>query len=93
MPQATAGEEEDSEEEGDEDKDVNIEKEKAYLMHATSGSGMQAIEVQHSGYRCRVCSRTDMCYHQKCLTHAPWLRQLHACQAKHAIGDYASDLS
>ena len=55
MSQATAGEEEDSEEEGDEDKDINIEKEKAYLMHATSGSGMQAIEVRHSGNWCCFC--------------------------------------
>ena len=45
MSQATAGEEEDSEEEEGEDQDMNIEKEKAYLMHATSGSGMHAIEV------------------------------------------------
>ena len=45
MSQATAGEEEGSEEEEGEDQDINIEKEKAYLMHATSGSGMHAIEV------------------------------------------------
>ena len=45
--QATAGEDGDGEDEGGEDENTNIEKEKAYLMHATSGSGMQAIEVRY----------------------------------------------
>ena len=45
MSQATVGEDRDSEDKGGEDEDINVEKEKAYLMHATSGSGMQAIEV------------------------------------------------
>ena len=45
LVQATAGEEE--EEEGAEDeKGANLEKERASLMHATSGSGMHAIEVR-----------------------------------------------
>ena len=55
MSQATAGEEVDSEEEGGEDEDINLEKEKAYLMHATSGSGMHAIEVRHPRNWCGVC--------------------------------------
>ena len=45
LVQATAGEEED--EEGAEDEEcANLEKERASLMHATSGSGMHAIEVR-----------------------------------------------
>ena len=74
MSQATAGEEEDSEDEGGEDADINIEKEKAYLMHATSGTGMHAIEVRHSkiGAMCSP-SLTHVSIRARCLTHAPWL--------------------
>lgn len=89
ISQATAGEEEDDEEEGCEDEDINVEKEKAYLMHATSGSGMHAIEVWHPGDWCSLF-KTYVSIMIRCPAHVSWLRQQHAFQAKHDNRNSAS---
>lgn len=47
LVQATAAGEEEDEEGAEDDEGANLEKERASLMHATSGSGMHAIEVRH----------------------------------------------
>ena len=80
--QATAGED-DEDDDDDEDESLNIERDRAALMHATSGSGMHAIEVCLPRNDVVMCARLCRCAAAMLLL--PRLSCSHAVQAAYSI--------